>query len=240
MSIRAFSAAASATWPGRRIAGSRRTSFGTSFGARAASSNARRPPNEWPTRIDSRAPTVSTIASRCAPMSHGGSHGEWPCPSRSSATTWWSGSSRGERREVAPVVADAVQADDARSSGVAPLVERRASLGRGEHVERVRDHLGPPLVALHHQRPDHDAVAVDEERAAMRRAVRLVEDAVRLRCRAVRPEVGRERVLGAELLLPRLARGRRSRTRRRRSPCPRPGTTGGSPGGRAPRPRRPA
>ena len=43
----------------------------------------------------------------------------------------------------------------------------------------------------------------------MRRAVRLVEDAVGLRGRAVRPEVRRERVLGAELLLPGPARRRR-------------------------------
>ena len=39
-------------------------------------------------RTDSRAPTVSTIASTCAPMSHGGSQGEWPWPSRSGARTW--------------------------------------------------------------------------------------------------------------------------------------------------------
>ena len=36
----------------------------------------------------SRAPTVSTIASRCVSMSHGGSQGEWPWPSRSGARTW--------------------------------------------------------------------------------------------------------------------------------------------------------
>ena len=119
-----------------------------------------------------------------------------------------------------------------------PTRGARASLGRGERFERVRHHLGPALVALLHERPDHGAVAVDEERAAVRRAVRLVEDAVRLRGRAVRPEVGRERVLGAELLLPRLTRGATDRTRRRRSPFPRRGTTAGSPGGRAPRPRR--
>jgi hypothetical protein len=50
-------------------------------------SKARRPPKEWPTRTDSRGPTVSTIASQCLSMSHGGSHGEWPCPRRSTART---------------------------------------------------------------------------------------------------------------------------------------------------------
>ena len=119
-----------------------------------------------------------------------------------------------------------------------PTRGARASLGRGERVERVRHHLRPALVALLHERPDHGAVAVDEERAAMRRAVRLVEDAVRLRGRAVRPEVGGERVLGAELLLPRLARGRRV-ARDEDDLGPRVAERlRGSPGGRAPRPRR--
>ena len=90
-----------------------------------------------------------------------------------------------------------------------PTRGARASRLGAERVERVRDELGPVLVVLLHERPDDGAIAVDEERAAVRRAVRLVEDAVGLRRRAVRPEVGREGVLGSELLLPRLARGRR-------------------------------
>ena len=61
---------------------------GTSFGARAAISKASLPPKECPIRTDSRAPTVSTIASTCAPMSHGGSQGELPWPRRSGARTW--------------------------------------------------------------------------------------------------------------------------------------------------------
>ena len=72
-SLRAFSAANNATVGRTNSAGSRSTSLGTSFGARAASSNAIRPPNECPTRKAGSAPTVSTTESTCAASDHGGS-----------------------------------------------------------------------------------------------------------------------------------------------------------------------
>ena len=60
---------------------------GTSFGARAAISNARRPPKEWPTRTAGSVPTVRAIACTCASIVHGGSYGEDPWPTRSGAST---------------------------------------------------------------------------------------------------------------------------------------------------------
>ena len=118
-----------------------------------------------------------------------------------------------------------------------PTRGARGSLRVFECVQRLGYELGAPLVALLHERPDHGAARVDQERTAVRCSVRLVEDAVRLRRGAVGPEVGREGVLGAELLLPRLPRCRgvardehdlRARVAER---------TRGSPAGRAPRPR---
>ena len=58
-SARRVSADGEATSPGETIAGSRRTSFSTSSGSRAAISNASRPPKECPIRTP-RAPTGST------------------------------------------------------------------------------------------------------------------------------------------------------------------------------------
>ena len=225
---------------GGGCAGSSRTSFGTSFGARAASSNASRPPNEWPTRTDSRAPTVSTIASKCAPMSHGGSQGELPWPEEVGREDVEAGRAQ-PRAARSDVRGCARRAGRRRAESPGSPHSWRASLTRRcERLERLRDHLRPALVALLHERPDDRALAVDQERAAVRRAVRLVEDAVRLRRGAVGPEVGGERVLGAEVAPSTPAARRTGRTRRRRSRSPRRGTTGGSPGGRAPRPRRPA
>src|SRR4029077_6192419 len=60
-----------------------------------------------------------------------------------------------------------------------------------------------------HERPDDDAVLVDEERAPMWRSGRLVEDAVRPCRRAVGPEGRRERVPGTQLAFPRLSRSPR-------------------------------
>ena len=145
--------------------------------------------------------------------------------------------SRRERREVSAVIAHAVEADDAWCSGLAPLVERERHSVASASSESGTISV-PPLVAFLHERPDHRSAPVDQEGAAVGRAVRLVEDAVGLRRGAVRPEVRGERVLGAELLLPGLPCRRTGRRRRRRSPSPRRGTTAGSPGGRAPRPRR--
>ena len=188
---------------------------------------------------DSRAPTVSTIAStvradvprrlprRVAVPEQVGRErrGSRRAPRRGARSADRGCGRRGGRRRAA--------------SPDRPTRGARASLRDGERFERVRHHLGATLVALLHERPDHVAVAVDEERAAMRRAGRLVEDAVRLRRGAVRPEVGRERVLGAELASSTPGARPTDRTRRRRSPCRRRGTTAGSPGGRAPRPRTP-
>ena len=152
----------------------------------------------------------------------------------------------GELREVPPVARDAVQADDARGARLAPLLEasvtgpRVGRSGGAKRLERLGDHLGPPLVALLHERPDDRPVLGDQERAAVRRAGLLVEDPVRLRGGAVRPEVGRERVLrlrSAPSTPVARARSRRTRARPRSARC---GTTRGSPGGRVPRPRRPA
>ena len=83
-----------------------------------------------------------------------------------------------------------------------------ASLGL-ERVQRLRDHLRPPLVVDPHERPDDGALRVDQERAPVRRAVPLVEDTVSLGRLAMRPEVRREGVLRAELALPRLSCGGR-------------------------------
>ena len=177
-------------------------------GRRAASSSARRPPNEWPIQAAGSAPTVATIASRCSAMLHGGSYGDAPWPIRSGARTWYSAEpSLREPVPACPAARDAVQADDARRIRITPRldVERPASQPRA--LRATPGTISVRRLVLH-ERPDHDAVLVDQEGPAPRCPGLLVEDAVRLRGGAVLPEVGGERVRGAELLLPGLARGR--------------------------------
>ena len=191
---------------GEQDRGSRRTSFGTSFGARAASSNARRPPKEWPIEdglarsyglddrvevrpdVPRRLPGRVAVAEQVEARGRGGpgarrraarSAAPWlrtPCRQTTRGDRPGSPHSwSGERHAVAPS-----------ASSESGTISARCS-SRSFTSDQI-----------------DGAVAVDEEGAAMWRSGRLVEDAVRLRRRAVRPEVRREGVLGAELLLPRL------------------------------------
>ena len=150
---------------------------------------------------------TSRSAARWLSRSQGGSQGESPWPSRSGAGTW----KRPARRSARPA--------KCRPCDVTPCRQRTRRPAVVPHSYQARSHSpiaasGPetssvtPLALVLDERPDDGSLLVDEERAAQRRAALLVEDAVRLGGPSVRPEVGREGVLDAELLAPRLTRRR--------------------------------
>ena len=139
-------------------------------------------------------------------MLHGGSYGRGPVADqvgREDVEACEAG--LGEPPPAAAVARDAVQADHAWRRGIAPRVDvqRPAHAPPVERSEGVGHHLRAP--SLLDERPDHEPVLVDQERAPDGRAVSLVEDAVGPRGGAVLPEIRRERVRRAELLLPCLA-----------------------------------
>src|SRR3989304_4740861 len=122
-------------------------------------------------------------------MSHGGSYGDEPWPSRSGASTWKRSASQSSasRRAWLPWL-------------VTPC--RKTTRGAPGSPPSLTSNLLPPTSLIRPEPPDQGPLHVEEEGAARRRAGLRVEDAVRLRGGTVLPEVRSEDVLCAELLLP--------------------------------------
>ena len=89
------------------------------------------------------------------PMIHGGSYGEEPWPSRSGARTWKPGSASASFAKWRPWLVTPCRQTTRGASGGPHSSRCERSHGLVERVERLRDHLRPPLVLHLHERPDH-------------------------------------------------------------------------------------